>query len=160
MIAGFHAAERPDAIVDIDEACLLPEGPIAEVWKGLRAGWGPGANLLPEGKTLRLTLRANRAGEVLLLIAEGRGAGDPEALLARVPGLRAVWFDGAEGGRPKLRARIHIVEDCHGTTIELHPGAFLPGQRDGPAELEEVVLREIGDLAVRRDLDLYCGCGL
>ncbi|MSR22534.1 MAG: class I SAM-dependent RNA methyltransferase [Gemmatimonadetes bacterium] len=161
VTAGFHALEDPAELVDVDERCLLPEEPIARAWGELRAGWGPGAARLPAGAELRLTLRANHAGEVLLLIQGGRGRGQPEALLERVGSLRAIWkASGRPGERPRLLAGREMEETWHGVTLDLLPGAFLQGNRAAAGHLHDAVLGELGDVRGKRVLDAYCGFGL
>jgi 23S rRNA (uracil1939-C5)-methyltransferase len=91
VVAGFHALGDPERVVDLDGRCLLPEEAISRVWDALRAAWGPDARLLPSGERLRLTLRANAAGEVSLLIEGGFTPGRPIELLAAVEGLTSVW---------------------------------------------------------------------
>src|SRR5690606_21845044 len=85
VVAGFHEVNRPGRIVDITEACLLPEASIAEVWGRLRASWGEDASLLPSGRELRLTLRGTATGDVALLVEGGYAPGNAPALLERVP---------------------------------------------------------------------------
>jgi 23S rRNA (uracil1939-C5)-methyltransferase len=91
VVAGFHEIDRPDRVLDIDDACLLPEEPVAEAWSALRQHWGREAGRLPSGARLRLTLRATAAGRTALLVQGGFGAGRPDELIARVPSLDAIW---------------------------------------------------------------------
>lgn len=163
IIAGLHDFERPERVIDIDGRCLLPEEPIAEVWEALRREWGPGAVRLPSGSDLRLTLRSTLAGKVLLSIAGGRGAGEPEELITRIPALEAIWqtFPGT-GRSPRLLAGVESTFDrWEGEEIELRPTAFLQVNRQGAEPLREAVLKEVtGPGAEGRVLDAYCGAGV
>ncbi len=60
-LAGFHELNRPGRIVDITDACLLPEPSVASAWGALRRAWGHDAHRLPSGRQLRLTLRGAAA---------------------------------------------------------------------------------------------------
>lgn len=160
VVAGFHALGEPDEIVDLDGACLLPEEPIARVWDALRGAWGPDAQRLPSGATLRLTLRANAAGEVSLLVEGGYGPGRPDELVARVPGLVSVWH------RPRVEAAPSLVAGAPGLpetwgdeTVELSGAAFLQVNRGAAALLEAHVAELAGDVAGLRIVDAYCGVG-
>jgi 23S rRNA (uracil1939-C5)-methyltransferase len=159
VVAGFHALEEPDSIVDLDGGCLLPEPAIAEGWDALRASWGAGAELLPAGRDLRLALRATAAGELALLVEGGRGDGDPEALLRAVPGLRAVWRV-EEGGPRLLAGDAELRESWNGEEVRLRGGAFLQGNREAAALLEAHVREVIGGVEGLTVVDAYCGVGL
>jgi 23S rRNA (uracil1939-C5)-methyltransferase len=161
VVAGFRRIEQPERVLDVDGRCLLPEAPVARAWEGLRAAWGPGARRLPTGPELRLTLRATAAGEVLLLIEGGRGRGDPDSLLERVPELRAIWgSSGAPGSAPRLLAGVpHLEERWLGEDIELHPRSFLQVNRGAAEILHREVLRTLGPVGGLRLVDAYCGFG-
>lgn len=159
VVAGFHALGRPDRIVDIGGDCLLPEAPIADAWRALRAAWGTGADRLPAGALLRLTLRASDSGEIGLLIEGGVGRGDADALLREVPGLVGVWH--ALEGREiiTLAGAQSIAERWDDFELRLGPGAFLQVNRGTARLLEDDVLARVGDPAGRYVVDAYCGVG-
>lgn len=162
VVAGFHELNHPGRIVDITEACLLPESPVAEVWGRLRAEWGEDARRLPSGRQLRLTLRASAAGEVTLVVEGGYAPGRPEELLERVPGLTAVWHrpGGATGELVLLAGEEALRETWKDEELTLSGAAFLQVNRGAAALLEEHVLAIAGDVAGRRIVDAYCGVGL
>lgn len=160
VVAGFHALDRPDRIVDIDEACLLPETSLAEAWAALRAGWGPGASRLPAGAELRLTLRASADGAVALLVEGGRGAGEPDRLLAEVDRLVAVWHRPVPGEPVALLGgRASLTERWDEFELQVGAAAFLQVNRGAARRLEDHVLDRVGDPAGRRIVDAYCGVG-
>ncbi len=161
IVAGFHALDDPGRVMDVDGRCLLPEEVIGQVWAGLREAWGPGASRLPAGRRLRLTLRATRDGEVLLLVEGGRGTGVPEELLQALPALVAIWHRQTPsselellGGEPELE------EVWFGEEVAVRPDAFLQVNRDGAEELHALALREMGAPRGRRVIDAYCGMGV
>lgn len=157
--AGFHALGAPDEIVDLDGACLLPEEPIAGVWDALRATWGPDASRLPSGERLRLTLRANAAGEVSLLVEGGYSPGRPEELIAAVPGLVSIWHRPREAVAELIAGAPGLPETWGDETVELSGAAFLQVNREAAALLEAHVAEVAGDIAGLRIVDAYCGVG-
>jgi tRNA/tmRNA/rRNA uracil-C5-methylase (TrmA/RlmC/RlmD family) len=160
-IAGFHELERPAHVLDVDERCLLPEPVLAAAWGVLRRKWGPAASLLPAGGSLRLTLRANLAGRVTLLVVGGRGRGEPEEILRRVPALAAIWHAREPGAEPVLAAgEAGIAETWGDESVELSGNVFLQVNRSAAALLEEHVLGLAGAVAGKRVVDSYCGVGL
>ena len=158
--AGFHAIGEPDVLVDIGGDCLLPEEPIARVWDGIRASWGPDARLLPSGERLRLTLRATAGGEVSLLVEGGFTPGRPEELMERVPGLVAIWHRPRESSPELIAGAPGLPETWGDETVELSGTAFLQVNREAAALLEAHVLERAGDVAGLRVVDAYCGVGL
>ncbi len=158
--AGFHAVGEPDVLVDIGGDCLLPEEPIARVWDGIRASWGPDARLLPSGERLRLTLRATAGGEVSLLVEGGFTPGRPEELMERVPGLVAIWHRPREASPELIAGAPGLPETWGDETVELSGTAFLQVNREAAALLEAYVLERAGDVAGLRVVDAYCGVGL
>lgn len=163
VAAGFHELERPGRVVDVDGSCLLPEEPLAEVWNRLRSAWGPGASSLPSGARLRLTLRGVTSGGVLLLVDGGSEPGDPDTLVANVPGLRAVWWRPAGQAKEEpvlLAGEERIEEAWFGEEVEIEPAAFLQANREVAALLQSHVLAEARPAEGRRVLDAYCGFGL
>ncbi len=161
VVAGFHELNRPGRIVDITEACLLPEAAVAEVWGRLRAEWGEDASLLPSGRELRLTLRGTAAGDVALLVEGGYAPGDAQTLLERVEGLVAVWHRPAGSAEAMLLAgREAVPEVWADEELELSGAMFLQVNRGTAALLEVHVLALAGDVAGKRVVDGYCGVGL
>lgn len=163
VVAGFHELNRPGRIVDITDACLLPEPAVADAWGALRRAWGPDAYRLPSGRQLRLTLRGAAAGEVTLLIDGGYAPGRPDELLSRVPALAAIWHRAAGAGDWTLLAgSAAVVEQWADEDVALSGVAFLQVNRAAAAALEEHVMalaRTTAGPGVRV-IDAYCGVGL
>ena len=163
VVAGFHEIERPERVVDITEACLLPEPAIAEAWGRLRASWGEGAYRLPSGERLRLTLRGTTEGRVALLIEGGFAKGRPDELLE--------WVGASRDLAPARRRRAAaaaagdaaVHEEWGGEPLELARRDFLQVNRRAAALLEDHVL-DVGGCRdwspPRRVVDAYCGIGL
>lgn len=161
VVAGFREVDRPDRILDLDEACLLPEEPVARAWGALRRSWGPGAARLPQGRELRLTLRGTAEGQVLLLVEGGRAGGDAAALLPEVPGLVAIWHRESPERPPSLLAGTERVEEIwFGEPHVVRPGAFLQVNREAAGLLHDLVLRELAPPRGRTLVDAYCGIGV
>lgn len=160
VIAGFHALHDPDRIVPIDGTCLLPEQPISDVWDRLRISWGPGAELLPSGASLRLTLRSTAAGEVSLLIEGGRRDGRLEELASRVEGLKSIWHrtDDDESARHAAAAP-GLPESWGDDRFEVAGAAFLQVNRSAAQLLEAHVLSLCSDVRAAKVVDAYCGIG-
>lgn len=159
--AGFHELERPDAVLDIDEGCLLPEPAVAEAWGALRRAWGRDANRLPSGRELRLTLRGTATGRVTLLVQGGYGSGQPEELLRRVPPLDAVWHQPAPASSPVLLAGdARLEETWSDEDLGVAGAVFLQINRGAAALLETHVVDLAGDIDGRTVIDAYCGVGL
>jgi 23S rRNA (uracil1939-C5)-methyltransferase len=160
VVAGFHALRDPERVVDIDGRCLLPEEPISRVWERIRAGWGPDASLLPSGERLRLTLRANAAGEVTLLVEGGYSPGEPMELMQVVDGLTAVWHQPGGAGPELIAGAPGLPESWGDETLDLSGAAFLQVNRSAAALLEEHVMSLSGEVNGCRIVDAYCGVGL
>lgn len=160
VVAGFHALEAPDVLVDIGAACLLPEEPIAAAWAALRGAWGTEAQRLPSGAELRLTLRGSNAGGVALAVDGGYAAGRPEELLEAVPGLQAVWHRPAGAREYRLLAGRGLAERWADEEVELSGDVFTQVNRSAAALLEAHVLERIRAAAPGTVLDAYCGVGL
>lgn len=145
VVSGFHTLEGAGRIVDVGSECLLLEPALAECWDALRAGWGAHARCLPAGESLRLTLRTLADGSAVLLIDGGGGSGDPEALLAAVPGLRTIWHrpEHATGAARCVAGDPSPEETWFGEQIVLKPGAFLQVNRAGAAALYDLVMAEL-----------------
>lgn len=161
VVAGFHELARPDRVIDIDDACLLPEPAVAETWRAVRAQWGRDASRLPSGPQLRLTLRATMRGSTALLVEGGYSEGRPGELLALVPALEAIWHQRGAGGQPVLLAGAAVLaESWQDETVSLGGAVFLQVNRFAAELLEEHVLALAGDVSGLSVVDAYCGVGL
>ncbi|NIP83727.1 MAG: hypothetical protein GWM90_32660, partial [Gemmatimonadetes bacterium] len=161
VIAGFHELERPDRLVDITSACLLPEPPLADAWRDLRHAWGPEARRLPSGGELRLTLRASRVGSVALAVDGGYAPGRPQELLDGVPALSAVWHRAARAGEYRLLAGEEALRDhWAGEDVELGGDVFTQVNRQAAGLLEAHVLERVLAGSPTAVVDAYCGIGL
>lgn len=161
VVAGFHELNRPDRIVDITEACLLPEAPLAAAWGRLRGAWGEDAHRLPSGRRLRLTLRASIGGAVALVTEGGYARGRPDELLERIPGLSAIWHRRAGQAEPMLLAGTEALPEVWGEEqLELAGAVFLQVNRGAADLLRSYVIERAGDVTGRRVVDAYCGVGL
>lgn len=160
VVAGFHELGNAERIVDIDGSCLLPEEPISRVWDRLRAAWGAGAERLPPGDRLRLTLRANAAEEVSLLVEGGDAGGKPAELLAETEGLVSIWHRPGDAGPVLLAGAPGLPERWGEDALELSGAAFLQVNRGAAALLEAEVLQRAGEVTGLRVVDAYCGVGL
>lgn len=161
VVAGFHEIDRPDRIVDITGACLLPEEPIARAWQQIRQNWGQDAALLPSGQELRLTLRASASGQVALLVDGGYGRGQANRLLEAAPALSAIWHRAASDQTHVLLAgEATLMESWQEERVELSGTMFLQVNRAAAELLEEHVMRLAEQSDGRRVIDAYCGIGL
>jgi 23S rRNA (uracil1939-C5)-methyltransferase len=159
--AGFHQLDRPDRVLDIDEACLMPEDAVASAWGEIRRMWGRDAARLPSGARLRLTVRASAAGRTSLLIQGGYSAGRPDELLARVPSLESIWHQPQPGDPPVLLAgSATLTESWQGEELSLGGAMFLQVNRGAAALLDEHFVQLVGDVEGRTVVDAYCGVGL
>lgn len=159
IVAGFRELGHQARVLDIETDCLLPEEPLLEVWGGLRGNWGPGASLLPGGRELRLTLRGSHNG-VGLLIRGGKGKGDPETLVSRIPGLSSVWREEKGGRLQHLAGDSMLLVPWAEEFLELTGGGFVQVNRRAGEALYEYVLAEVGDTAGKRAIDAFCGAGV
>lgn len=159
VVAGFREVDRPDRVLDMTGACMLPESPVAQAWDALRAAWGAGAGRLPAGRELRLTLRGTADGDTVLLV-EGGSGGRPAELIERVPTLRAVWHATDTAAPPVLVAgAADVMERWHDQRVALGGRTFLQVNRGVAARLETQVLEFAGDVQGRQVIDGYCGIG-
>ena len=162
VVAGFHALARPAHVVEVHGECLLPREPLVAVWTRLRRGWGPGADRLPAGGRLRLTLRL--VGEaVVLQVVGGPREWDARPLVEAVPELVAVWHQPAERSEPGLLVG--------GDVAEAHGPAFEQANPEAAEDLRAYVLSRAlaeRDPAVETEavarptptaVDAYCGVG-
>jgi 23S rRNA (uracil1939-C5)-methyltransferase len=155
VVAGFHALDRPGRIVDVHDECLLPRAPLLDAWVTLRAAWGEGARLLPRGESLRLTLRQDAGG--IVLVVEGGEARWSAAPLLEASGLAAIWHrsDGGPGTRPQS------VELKAGSTEAGSP-AFSQVNPEVAEAMMDHVLGLVGSKGAtehRRAADAYSGMG-
>jgi 23S rRNA (uracil1939-C5)-methyltransferase len=160
VLAGFHELEDPDRIVDLAGDCLLPDEAIARAWDGLRAAWGEGAERLPDGARLRLTLRSV-AGGVVLVVDGGTGSWTPDVLLSAVRGLVAIWHQESGATSPVLMAgdaRAHEV--WLGEPVRPGARAFLQVNREAAERLHAGVLDAVGPARGLTVVDAYCGVGV
>ena len=160
VVAGFHEANRPERILDVDARCLLPEPAIGMAWSQLREAWGPGARRLPSGAKLRLTLRAVESGEVSLTIDGGDDDGDAAVLLAAVPAITSIWHRRKGELEPVLIAGAEsLAESWLGEEVALTGTTFLQVNREAAKLLESHVLERAGAVDGRAVVDAYCGIG-
>lgn len=157
VVAGYHRLRGP-RLVDV-ASCPLAEAPIREAWSALREGWGERAARLPQGRELRITLRASARGDVGLLVEGGSAAGEPDRLLGAVPGLRSYWWAPGAGPREHLGGAAELTDVWEGRELQLRPRAFLQVNRAVAAGLEEHLDEELGPVQGRTVLDLYAGVG-
>jgi 23S rRNA (uracil1939-C5)-methyltransferase len=160
VVAGFHALHDPARVVEVAGECLLPEAAVSAAWLALRREWGPSAHRLPAGSRLRLTLRASVRGEVTLLIDGGFGPGRPDELLARIPGLVAIWHRPRSGAPALLAGKPTMAETWNGEDADIGGAAFLQVNRLAAARLEDWVIERVGPPAGLRVVDAHCGMGL
>lgn len=158
VVAGLHAADAPGRVVEVRDECLLPEAGILEVWVGLREAWGPGADRLPPGGVLRLTLRSGLEG-VALLVEGGRPGGDGPGLVEAVDGLVSVAHRPRDGVWTHLGGPDHSRDLSFGEEVDVSSGVFLQVNRSGGEQVHRSVLGEIGNPQGLRVVDAYCGVG-
>jgi len=160
VVAGFHELDKPGRIIDMGGSCLLPVEPIAAVWDRLRFAWGVGADRLPAGDDLRLTLRAVESG-VVLAIEGGRDPGQPKALLGAVKGLVAIWHSPHRDGPATLLAGDATTEEeWMGERFRVGASAFMQVNRQAGEQLHRAALDEVGPAAGLRVVDAYAGVGI
>jgi 23S rRNA (uracil1939-C5)-methyltransferase len=159
--AGLRELERADRVVDMGSECMLPEEAVSRSWDRLRDAWGENARRLPSGRELRLTLRANHAGQVSLAVEGGFAPGRPGELMAALPELVALWHR-AEGAGPwtLLAGAPAFPERWGDEDVELGGDTFLQVNREGAALLEAHVMAAVAATGPARVLDAYCGVGL
>ncbi|MDX1577164.1 MAG: TRAM domain-containing protein [Gemmatimonadota bacterium] len=157
VVAGYHRPRGPE-LIDVED-CPLGEPAVRAAWRGLRAAWGPGAERLPRGRELRITVRGTAAGDVALRIEGGDAPGDPDALLAAVPSLQGYAWVDASGRRHLLGGSRLLRDEWEGREVHLGPGAFVRVNRVVFGEVERHLDEGLGDVESLRILDLYAGIG-
>lgn len=160
VVAGFHEANRPERILDVDARCLLPEQPLGMAWSQLRGAWGPGAARLPGGAKLRLTLRAVLNGDVSLTVDGGEDDGEPDALLAGAPAIASVWHRRKGEVEPVLLSGSDSLDETWlGEGVRLTGTTFLQVNRDAAKLLEDHVITHAARAGAATVVDAYCGIG-
>jgi 23S rRNA (uracil1939-C5)-methyltransferase len=147
VVAGFHALARPDRLVDVHGECLLPREPLLDAWRALRSAWGAGAELLPRGDRLRLTLRAEPGG-VVLVVEGGVPGWSAAPLLEATASLVAIWHRPGEE-----RSQPYLVAGSAGAG----PPAFAQVNADVAARMVDRVLSLVGRPGTA--VDAYAGAG-
>jgi tRNA/tmRNA/rRNA uracil-C5-methylase (TrmA/RlmC/RlmD family) len=159
VVAGYHAHDDPDVVVDIDH-CPLAEPRLNDVWAGLRASWGERASDLPQGRELRLTLRASTEGRVGLAIEGGGEPGSPKKILDRVDGLYSIWSLNRSGDVVRYAGAETLEDSWDLYTIPVAGTAFVQVNRDVAAEIDRYVREQCGLVEGKRVIDAHCGFGL
>jgi 23S rRNA (uracil1939-C5)-methyltransferase len=159
VVAGFRERLRKGRVLDLGPECLLPEEPLAELWRGLRAGWGPNARLLPSGRELRLNLRTERGGGGLT-IKGGQGDGDPQKLLAEVDGLTSIWREGRDGVLRHVAGKPELSVFWGGEEIPMGGAGFTQVNPGAGELLYTYVLGQANGAEGIRIIDAYCGLGV
>ncbi len=161
VVAGFHELGRADRIVDITEACMLPEPALAKVWGDIRGAWGADASRLPSGTELRLTVRVTDSGDASLLVEGGFGGGQPDVLLQMVPQLRSVWHRRRADEPANLIAGDAFLEESWGDTqVRVGGSLFLQVNRGTAHLLDDYVMEIARPQPGQTIVDAYCGVGL
>lgn len=169
--AGYHRRAAPGRIVDV-ETCPLAEDPVNRAWRQIRAAWGDGADRLPAGRSLRITVRASARGRVSLLVEQedppagppDAAPGDPEAIAGAVEGLSGYFWRPRGEKRRRLAGAPRMPEEWQGVELELPPEVFLQVNRgvarSMEGHLDRRIREQLGGAGGRRILDLYAGVGL
>lgn len=153
VVAGLHASDDPDRIVDVGDECLLPEPPVAEAWQRLRRVWRSGGRPLPAAHELRLTLRTVD-DQVLFVVRGGADEWHPGELVERVGGVRAVWHHPSGRHRPT-----RVFGEAWGDErVPVAGYAFLQVNRKAADGLVQYVLDQRGSGSTA--VDAYCGVGV
>jgi 23S rRNA (uracil1939-C5)-methyltransferase len=152
VVAGFRELMAPSRVLDLDGPCLLLDPVLSRVWLALRGSWGRGAEALPGGRELRLTLRAVGEGVMLLVQGGVGGPGSPSELLQQVEGLEAIWWEPKDGKRRLLASTSTDIDSSLLAFVQVNPTAG--------GVLRERVLDLIGNPAGLRIVDAYCGIGV
>jgi 23S rRNA (uracil1939-C5)-methyltransferase len=159
VVAGFRERLQKGRVLDLGSECLLPEEPLSELWRELRAGWGHNARLLPGGRELRLNLRTGELGGGLT-IKGGQGNGDPQQLLSQVEGLSSIWREGREGDLRHLAGEPELPVLWAGEEIRLGGAGFTQVNPGAGELLYAYVLSQTSTLKNAKIIDAYCGIGV
>lgn len=159
VVAGLREHLKKGRVLDLGPECLLPEEALAELWRELRAGWGPNASLLPAGRELRLSLRTERGGGGLT-IKGGQGKGDPEQLLAQVNGLTSIWREGREGNLEHIAGESELSVFLGGEEIPMGGSGFTQVNPGAGELLYAYVLGQVAGIEGVKIVDAYCGLGI
>ena len=148
IAAGFYGLHRPAHVVDVSDECVLPVGPLIEVWRSLRRGWGRAARHLPSAGRLQLTLQLDDRG-ITLIVDGGRAPWKAERLCEAVPELSAIWHVPGDGAsEPRL-----LIGSESGKAVPRFEQA-----NSGAALLLLDYLVGIAGSGTRA-IDAYCGSG-
>jgi 23S rRNA (uracil1939-C5)-methyltransferase len=159
VVAGFRERLQKGRVLDLGPECLLPEEPLADIWRELRAGWGPNAGLLPRGRELRLSLRTGKGGGGLT-IKGGQGDGNPQQLLKGVDGLASIWREGRDGIVRHVAGEFELSVSWGGEDIPMGGAGFTQVNAGAGQALYAYVLDQVAGLEDRRIVDAYCGIGV
>jgi 23S rRNA (uracil1939-C5)-methyltransferase len=154
VIAGFHALDRPGRIVDVHDECLLPRAPLLDAWVALRAAWGEGARLLPRGESLRLTLRQDPGG--IVLVVEGGEARWSATPLLEASNLAAIWH--RPDGRSAARLEAGSAEAGSPAFTQVNP-EVADSMVEHVLGLVDRADEPVGRPAERTAIDAYSGAG-
>lgn len=160
IVAGFRKMKDRRRLLDIGPECLLLSPDLALLWEGLRRHWGPGADHLPEGRELRLTVRCGAGGDGALVIRGGSGDGRPAELLQAVPPLASVWKVEKHGRVRHLGGEERLELSWLGERLGLSGTSFLQVNQGAGEALHRYVLERIGDVKDARVVEGYSGVGI
>ncbi|MBI4720575.1 MAG: class I SAM-dependent RNA methyltransferase [Chitinivibrionia bacterium] len=159
IAAGYHSFDDPGAIIDVDR-CPLGEAPINKAWAAVRTLWMHEPERMPGGTELRLTLRANAAGNVGLAIEGASAPGEIERFPEAAKELAAVWLLNDRGSFIR-RAGLKTLNERWGSwEIQLAGTAFMQVNRGAARHLHAHVLEQCGDVQGASVVDAYCGFGM
>lgn len=159
VVAGFHERATRHRILDVGPECQLLEPGLAHLWEALRSEWGPGANRLPLGRQLRLTLRRLEEFGVLV-IQGGRGEGRPSELMAAIPGLASIWREDTSGKLSLLKGKQTLQVSWLRERFKVMGGTFVQVNSKAGEALHRFVLASLGEIQGKRIVDGYCGMGV
>jgi 23S rRNA (uracil1939-C5)-methyltransferase len=159
VVAGFREYLQKGRVLDLGPECLLPEEPLTELWRELRAGWGPNASLLPGGRELRLNLRTGKLGGGLT-VKGGQGDGDPQKLLSEVDGLSSIWREGRDGKLRHVAGEPSLTVAWGEEEVPMGGAGFTQVNPGAGDLLYTYVLGQAAGMEGTRIIDAYCGIGV